>query len=76
MTIHDIINPKNPFLTIVPGEVFGYNDLAMDNPVWSNNPRGWGAPDHNPAGPMPCHNPEHYINPLTGRYSSGPLDFR
>jgi hypothetical protein len=74
MTIHDILNPQDPFITMKrDGSFDGNNDIDVHaQPL---NPRCFYYPNLNPAGPMPCHNPEHYIHPLTGRYASGCLDF-
>lgn len=76
MNIHDIINYKDPFTTMKRDDTFDFNnDYGASNPAWSNNPQGWGSPDHNPKGAVPVLNPEHYIHPLTGRYAADPLDF-
>jgi hypothetical protein len=74
MTIHDLINPEDPFTTMKRDGTFeGNNDYAFYSP--DHNPRGWGMLDHNPDGKVPILNPEHYIHPLTGRYANGCLDF-
>lgn len=48
------------------------NPIPYESP--DPNPRGWDR-SRNPEGKAPTLNPEHYINPLSGRYTSGPLDF-
>ena len=77
MTIHDIINPKNFTLTLIPGKLYGNNDRDPHMPFKNWDIYDWRRKiqKNNPLGDMPCLNPQHYINPLTGHYSSGPLDF-
>ena len=72
MTIADINNPRawdyqytmhNPRPRVVPY----LNPMSCQ---WDYLIR-----DNNPEGPMPVLNPHYYINPLSGRYTEGPLQF-
>ena len=73
MTIHETINPLALDLRF----------MAMDNnpidmhaqPKNPTNTLRHTIFDRNPDGKVPVLNPEHYIHPLTQKYSRGPLDF-
>lgn len=80
MRHHELINPEDFFTTMRRDGTFdGNNALAIYAP--NHNPEGHspGKPHdagaHNPNGNVPILNPEHYIHPLTMRYTRGPLDF-
>jgi len=79
--IHDLLNPTDYFTRVIDRKhPLGdhYNDRGPDciNPAnydwdWRNEIRknnGWDSD-------FPKLNPDQFINPLTGRYSTGPLDF-